>query len=234
MIFQEPMVCLSPVHTIGNQIIESIQLHKQKTGKGEARDMAIHLLGEVGIPYPQRVLKNYAFELSGGMRQRAMIAVALASGPRLLIADEPTTAIDVTIQAKFLNLLRELQQERSMSILFITHDLGVIAEICETVAVMYVGKIVEKGPVENIYYRPKHPYTELLFKSIPPLKKETRKKILATIRGNVPDPFSVPEGCSFCDRCPRFMKGTCDRSAPPLFEVETDHIVRCFLYADGK
>jgi len=233
MIFQDPMTCLSPVHTIGNQVMESILLHESNIGKAEARDKAINLLTEVGIPTPERQIDTYPFELSGGMRQRALIAVALAADPELLIADEPTTAIDVTIQAKFLDLLRKLQEERLMSILFITHDLGVIAEISKKVVVMYLGKVVEKGRVEGIYDQPKHPYTQALFKCIPHLEVPP-KKILATVKGTVPDPFSRPSGCPFGDRCPSFMKGICDLSVPSLTQVEEDHYVSCFLYANYK
>ena len=229
MIFQEPMTCLSPVHTIGNQIIESILLHEPNMGKTEARDKAIDLLREVGIPRPDRHIDAYPFELSGGMRQRALIAVALAADPELLIADEPTTAIDVTIQAKFLDLLRRLQQERAMSILFITHDLGVIAEISKEVVVMYLGKVVEKGKVEDVYDHPRHPYTQALFKCIPHMDTPP-KRILPTIKGSVPDPFSRPSGCPFSDRCPHMMEGICNLSIPPLVEVEKDHQVSCFLY----
>ena len=195
----------------------------------EARQRAVALLTEVGIPNPAGHLDSYSFELSGGMRQRALMAVALAAEPELLIADEPTTAIDVTIQAKFLDLIQRLQRERDMSILFITHDLGVIAEVSRMVVVMYLGRVVEVGRVEDIYERPLHPYTQLLFRSIPS-EHVPRKTPLAQIRGVVPDPFSRPPGCPFSDRCPSFVQGTCDAAVPPLYEVEEEHHARCFLY----
>ena len=229
MIFQDPLTCLSPVQTIGDQIAESIRIHYPEVAPTEARERAVALLNEVGIPNPERRLDTYSFELSGGMRQRAMIAVALAAEPDLLIADEPTTAIDVTIQAKFLDLLARLEQERHMSVLFITHDLGVIAQVCELVVVMYLGKVAEIASVKDIYDRPLHPYTQLLFRSIP--RTDTpRKQRLAVIRGMVPDPFSRPSGCLFSDRCPEFMRGTCDAQSPPLAEVAKNHWVACHLY----
>ena len=230
MIFQDPMTCLSPVHTVGNQIAESIRIHDRDVSPREARHRAVALLAEVGIPNPAARLDSYSFELSGGMRQRALMAVALAAEPELLIADEPTTAIDVTIQAKFLDLIRRLQRERDMSILFITHDLGVIAEISRLVVVMYLGRVVETGRVEEIYERPRHPYTQLLFRSIPS-EQVPRKTPLAQIRGVVPDPFSRPAGCPFSDRCPSFVQGTCDASVPPLYRVADEHYARCFLYS---
>ena len=232
MIFQDPMTCLSPVHTVGNQIAESIRIHDRDVSADAARDRAVALLTEVGIPNPAGRLDSYSFELSGGMRQRALMAVALAAEPELLIADEPTTAIDVTIQAKFLDLIERLQDERHMSILFITHDLGVIAEISRVVVVMYLGRVVEVGRVEEIYERPLHPYTQLLFRSIPN-EHVPRKTPLAQIKGVVPDPFSRPPGCPFSDRCPSFVQGTCDTAVPPLYEVEEEHHARCFLY-DGE
>ena len=232
MIFQDPMTCLSPVHTVGNQIAESIRIHDRSTSARAARQRAVELLAEVGIPNPAARLDSYSFELSGGMRQRALMAVALAAEPELLIADEPTTAIDVTIQAKFLDLIGRLQRERDMSILFITHDLGVIAEVSRVVVVMYLGRVVEVGRVEEIYERPRHPYTQLLFRSIPN-EQVPRKTPLAQIRGVVPDPFSRPPGCPFGDRCPSFVGGTCDAAVPPLYEVGEDHHARCFLYEGG-
>ena len=232
MIFQDPMTCLSPVHTVGNQIAESIRIHDRGVSPRDARERAVELLTEVGIPNPAGHLDSYSFELSGGMRQRALMAVALAAEPELLIADEPTTAIDVTIQAKFLDLIQRLQHERHMSILFITHDLGVIAEVSRVVVVMYLGRVVEIGRVEEIYERPLHPYTQLLFRSIPN-EHVPRKTPLAQIRGVVPDPFSRPPGCPFSDRCPSFVQGTCDAAVPPLYEVEEEHHARCFLYEEA-
>ena len=230
MIFQDPMTCLSPVHTIGNQIVESIRIHYPDVAPRDARGRALELLDEVGIPEPRRLLKSYSFELSGGMRQRALMAVALAAEPDLLIADEPTTAIDVTIQAKFLDLLSKLEEERDMSVLFITHDLGVIAQVCRQVIVMYLGRVVEMGTVEAVYDAPRHPYTQLLFKSIPRTDIK-RKQHLAVIGGMLPDAHSRPRGCLFSDRCPEFMAGTCDESVPPLIEVAENHYARCHLYA---
>lgn len=232
MIFQDPMTCLSPVHTIGNQIAESIRIHDRSVSARAARRRAVALLAEVGIPNPAGHLDSYSFELSGGMRQRALMAVALAAEPDLLIADEPTTAIDVTIQAKFLDLIQRLQRERDMSILFITHDLGVIAEVSRVVVVMYLGRVVEVGRVEDIYARPRHPYTELLFRSIPN-QHLPRKTPLAQIKGVVPDPFSRPPGCPFSDRCPSFVQGACDAAVPPLYQVAEGHHARCFLYDEA-
>ena len=231
MIFQDPMTCLSPVHTIGNQIVESVLIHYPGVGPKEARERAINLLDEVGIPNPEIHFKAYSFELSGGMRQRALMAVALAAEPDLLIADEPTTAIDVTIQAKFLDLLGRLQDERDMSVLFITHDLGVVAQVCEEVIVMYLGKVVEMGKVADIYDDPRHPYTRLLFDSIP-RTDTTPKEHLAVIQGMVPDALQRPKGCLFSDRCPEFMQGTCDVSVPPLVKVGENHYARCYLYGE--
>ena len=230
MIFQDPMSCLSPIHTIGNQIEESIKIHYPQTSRSEARERAVTLLEQVGIPDPASRLKAYPFELSGGMLQRVLVAVALAAGPDLLIADEPTTAIDVTIQAMFLDLLERLQDERQMSVLLITHDLGVIAEVCDRVAIMYLGQVVEAGPIIEIFDRPLHPYTRLLFKSIPTPEIAPKTKLVSM--GSIPDPLSRPSGCPFSDRCPDFMGGRCDIAAPDLLEVADQHQVRCFLYDD--
>lgn len=233
MIFQEPMTCLSPVHTIGNQIIEAIRLYEKGIKKAEARDRAISVLSKVGMPKPERQVDAYSFELSGGMRQRAMIAVALSGEPDLLIADEPTTAIDVTIQAKLMDLLRKLQAESSMSILFITHDLGVISKMSQDVVVMYLGEIVEQGPVEDIFDRAKHPYTQGLLQCIP-RSSITPKVFLPSIDGSVPDSFSHPSGCPFSNRCPQFKKDICDQAMPSSVEIEINHWVACFLYTDEK
>ena len=229
MIFQEPMTCLSPVHTIGDQIMESIRLYERGMKKKEARERAISILSRVGMPRPERHVDAYSFELSGGMRQRAMIAVALAGEPDLLIADEPTTAIDVTIQAKFMDLLRRLQSETSMAILLITHDLGVVSKVSQDVVVMYLGEIVEKGPVERIFDRPLHPYTQALLECIPRMSL-TPKVFLPSIEGNVPDSLFRPPGCPFSNRCPQFKAGVCDQAMPSLVEVEKDHAVACYLY----
>jgi peptide/nickel transport system ATP-binding protein len=183
------------VHTLGNQLIEAVQLHCS-LNKREARERAIETLRQVGIPKPERRIDEYAFELSGGLRQRAMIAVALSCDPRLLIADEPTTAIDVTTQAQVLNLLRSLQQQHNMSIIFITHDLGVIAQIADYVVVMYLGQVMETGPIDDIFHAPQHPYTKALLKSIPSIQAQARTP-LPTIEGSIPHPFNRPEGCPF-------------------------------------
>lgn len=231
MIFQEPMTSFGPMHTIGNQIMEAILLH-QSLSKPQARELAIHLLRRVGISGAERTVDAYPHLLSGGMRQRAMIAMALSCNPDLLIADEPTTALDVTIQAQILELLTELQNEFHMAILFITHNLGVIAEIAHTVVVMYMGRIMEQGTANTIFSNPMHPYTRGLLSSIPHIdgKKQTR---LTAIEGVVPDPYDPPPGCPFCDRCPSFMAGVCDQAMPALVNQGEEHGVRCFLYSSA-
>jgi len=232
MIFQEPMTSLSPVHTVGNQIIEAILLHQDKS-KREARDQAIEMLRLVGVPMPERRVDAYPYELSGGLRQRCMIAVALSCHPRLLIADEPSTALDVTIQAQILNLIERLQRELGMSVMMITHDLGVIAETADEVAVMYLGRIVEFGTAAMIFNEPRHPYTRGLLESVPRIGQGHGER-LVSIRGSVPDSFTRLAGCPFHPRCDRFMKGTCDGAAPPpLEEVAPGHKVACFLYTGG-
>jgi len=228
MVFQEPMTSLSPVHTIGDQICEAILLHRTRD-KQEAREIALDMLERVGIADPWRRFREYPHQLSGGMRQRAMIAMALSCHPSLLIADEPTTALDVTVQAQILDLIRELQEEFGMAVLYITHDLGVIAEVAHRVAVMYLGKIVELGSVRDIFYRPLHPYTVGLLKSRPKLTRGVRKK-LESITGNVPIPLDPPPSCGFYDRCPKAIKGQCDVTTPELTEQESGHWVRCFLF----
>jgi len=226
MIFQEPMTSLSPVHTIGNQIVEAVTLHTPLRGKG-AWAHAVEMLGKVGIPDPARRARQYPHELSGGMRQRAMIAMALACRPSLLIADEPTTALDVTIQAQILDLMRDLQSELDMAILLITHDLGVVAEMASEVAVMYCGRIVEHAPTAAIYSEPLHPYTQALLRSIPGRGTE-RKSRLRVIRGSVPEPFQQVPGCPFHPRCERAEPGVCGRGeAPPLREARPGHHVAC-------
>src|SRR5690606_17979352 len=229
MIFQEPMTALSPLYTIGNQIIEGIRLH-QNVSQREAREIAIEALANVGVPGPEKRIDSYSFELSGGMRQRAMIAMALVCGPRLLIADEPTTALDVTTQANLLDLLRELQRDVGMAMLFITHDLGVVAEIADDVAVMYLGTIVERGSVTEIFDAPKHPYTRALLRSMPDLYAGRRHR-LATIRGTVPHPLRRPLGCPFHDRCDFAIPGVCDSVEPSTVAVDSGHEVACHLYA---
>lgn len=228
LIPQEPMAAFSPVHTVGNQIIEAILLH-QPVSKKQARLAAIELLHEVGVPNPDQRIDAYSWELSGGLRQRAMIAMALSCNPKLLIADEPTTAIDVTTQAQVLNLLRKLQQEHNMAIIFITHDLGVIAQIAEFVVVMYLGRVMETGPIDDIFHNPQHPYTKALLKSIPTVKTPSRT-ILPTIEGSIPHPFNRPDGCPFYPRCEDFMAGVCNQRTPCPQPVNERQTVSCFLY----
>lgn len=232
LVFQEPMTSFSPVHTVGNQIIEAIQLHLD-VNKREARKRAIEALGKVGIPRPERRIDEYAFELSGGLRQRAMIAVALSCDPRLLIADEPTTALDVTTQAQILDLMRQLQEQRGMAIMLITHNLGVVAEMADDVVVMYLGRVVEEGPVDDLFHAPKHPYTRALLRSIPSIESTSRVK-LPTISGSIPHPYNRPAGCPFHPRCPEFMPGTCDRNIPGLSAVNERQKVSCFLYEEVR
>ncbi len=228
LIFQEPMTSFSPYHTVGNQIIEAIRLHSDLSPKA-ARDQAIDLLRMVGIPKPERRIDEYSFQLSGGLRQRVMIAMALSSDPKVLIADEPTTALDVTTQAQILELLRRLQDEKGLAIILITHDMGVIAEMADDVVVMYLGRVVERGPIDTIFHAPKHPYTQALLRSIPSILAEPRTK-LATISGSIPHPYNRPTGCPFHTRCSEFMRGTCDVNTPELHPVGLDHHVSCFLY----
>jgi len=226
MIFQEPMTSLNPVYTIGNQIMEAIILH-QKLDKKKAKAKAIDMLREVGIPLPEQRVDEYPHQLSGGMRQRAMIAMALSCNPALLIADEPTTALDVTIQAQVLELMNGLRREFQASIQFITHDLGVIAGMADDVVVMYLGQIVEGSTVGEVFHDPKHPYTQGLLNSIPSLV--SRKDRLEPIKGVVPDPFDVPAGCGFEPRCPHAME-ICKTRMPELKEVAPGHNAACWLY----
>jgi peptide/nickel transport system ATP-binding protein len=228
-IFQEPMTSLSPVHTIGNQIMEAIILH-QEVDKAVARDKAIEMLDHVGLPQPAQRIDYYPHQLSGGMRQRAMIAMALSCNPSLLIADEPTTALDVTTEAQILELMKGLQQEFGMAIMFITHNLGVIAEMADDVVVMYLGKEVELAPVDDTFYNPYHPYTRDLLRSIPRIGRKSSER-LHTITGSVPDPYNVPKGCPYHPRCRDYMPGKCDVDQEiPFFEVGPNHRVRCWLY----
>ena len=229
MIFQEPMTSFSPVHTIGNQIMESLLLHTELDKKG-ARARAAELLGHVGIPNPHRNVDAYPHEFSGGMRQRAMIAMALACQPRLLIADEPTTALDVTIEAQILNLIQELQQELHMAILYISHDLAVVGGLADEIMVMYMGMVMEYASADDIFDDPKHPYTQALWRSIPRIDGPLEE--LVPITGNVPSPFAVQRGCPFYTRCPQCIPGVCDERKPPEIEVGPNHTVRCFLYTD--
>jgi oligopeptide/dipeptide ABC transporter ATP-binding protein len=228
LIFQEPMSSFSPVHSIGNQIIEAILIH-QPVGRQEARDKTIEMLRRVGVSSPEERVDQLSNQLSGGLRQRAMIAMALSCKPSLLIADEPTTALDVTTQTQILELMRQLQQEDGMAIMLITHDLGVIAEMATDVAVMYLGRVVEQAPVDAIFHAPKHPYTRALLRSIPRIRSRTRAR-LTPIVGAIPHPYDRPPGCPFHPRCVDFMAGRCDRQAPSLRPVADQHSVSCFLY----
>ena len=233
MVFQEPMTAMSPVRTVGIQIMEAIILH-QKVSKAEAREKAIEILARVRMPNPERTIDDYPFQLSGCMRQRAVIAMALSCRPSLLIADEPTTALDVTTEAQILNLMRDLQEEFGMAIMYITHNMGVIAEIAEEVAVMYMGKVVEQTDVKSIFLNPLHPYTKGLLASIPQLSdavlESDKKRRLQTIKGMVPDPYSILKGCPFHPRCPDFIVDVCDKVDPAVVEASPGHIVRCHLY----
>ena len=222
MIFQEPMSSLNPIMSIGAQITEAIREHRTASRR-EAREIAVDMLRRVGIPSPESRFHEYPHQLSGGMKQRAMIAMALVCRPALLIADEPTTALDVTIQAQILELLNELQRELNMSVLLITHDLGVVAETCDRVAVMYAGKVVESATVASLFERPKHPYTHGLFRSLPTLGE--RKEQLAVIPGAVPSPLDFPSGCRFRTRC-SFVQEIC-KEGPPLREIAPDHFAAC-------
>ncbi|MDD2192739.1 MAG: ABC transporter ATP-binding protein [Bacteroidales bacterium] len=226
MIFQDPMTSLNPVYTIGNQITEVIKLHTDKNAK-EANARALELLELVGINEPQKRLRQYPHELSGGMRQRIMIAIALACEPKLLIADEPTTALDVTIQAQILELIMGLRKKIGMSIIMITHDLGIVASICEKIAVMYAGKIVEYGPIDDIFYNPSHEYTKGLLRSIPKLTEDSHKKLIP-IEGTPVDLLELPQGCSFAPRCASCMK-ICLREKPVYTFINDTHYTACWL-----
>ncbi len=250
MIFQEPMSSLTPVYTAGYQIGEAVSLHqfsplkkvgdqmaekivqRSKVNSEKARTIAIDMLCRVGIPKPEQRVDSYPHQLSGGQRQRVMTAIALSCSPALLIADEPTTALDVSIEAQILDIMRDLQKNYNMAIMFITHTLGVIAQMAEEIVVMYMGKQVEKASAAKLFYEPKHPYTRALLKSIPHIGKKS-KDPLASIEGMVPDPFHLPEGCLFHPRCPAAMMGRCNKVAPTWKEVERDHWVSCLLYEEG-
>jgi len=249
MIFQEPMSSLTPVYTAGTHVMEAVTLHHlmpfkkvgtqieetimahRKVNKEEARQIAIDMVRKVGIPKPEARVDSYPHQLSGGQRQRVMVAVALSCQPHMLIADEPTTALDVSIEAQILDLMRELQETVDMAIMFITHNLGVIAEMANEIVVMYMGKQVERAKVVDLFYDAKHPYTRALLKSIPSVGKKTRER-LASIEGMVPDPLHLPTGCVFHPRCPSFMPGKCDKIVPTWKEVGTDHWVSCLLYEE--
>jgi peptide/nickel transport system ATP-binding protein len=228
LIFQEPMSSFSPVHTVGSQIVEAIMLHQQVSRRA-ARARAIEMMRRVGVSLPEQRVDQLSNQLSGGLRQRAMIAMALSCHPTLLIADEPTTALDVTTQTQILELMRQLQREDGMAIMLITHDLGVVAEMATDVVVMYLGRVVEQAPVDEIFHAPKHPYTQALLHSIPRMRARSRER-LTPIAGSVPHPYDRPSGCPFHPRCPQFMAGRCNRDEPALRPVGAGHAVSCFLY----
>ncbi len=239
LIPQEPMAAFSPVHTVGDQIVEALRLHGEQWrpgGRGlsrkEARQITVDLFRDVGISMPEQRIDAYSWQLSGGLRQRAMIAMALSCKPRLLIADEPTTAIDVTTQAQVLSLLQELQRKYGTAIIFITHDLGVIARMASYVVVMYLGRIMEEGPVDDIFHAPKHPYTRALLRSIPSLSGQTRVA-LPVISGSLPHPFNRPPGCPFHPRCGDIMPATCTTRVPRLQPIDDRQSASCFLYSDA-
>jgi oligopeptide/dipeptide ABC transporter ATP-binding protein len=250
MIFQEPMSSLTPVYTAGNHINEAVSLHRltplrkvgdhiaetvrahQHVTKEEAREIAVDMLQRVGIPKPHERVDSYPHQLSGGQRQRVMIAIALSCQPRMLIADEPTTALDVSIEAQILDIMRELQETVDMAIMFITHNLGVVAEMAQEMVVMYMGKVVEKASAVDLFYEAQHPYTRALLRSIPHVGRKSEGR-LASIEGMVPDPFNLPPGCVFHPRCPEYMPGKCDRIVPSWTQVEgADHWARCLLYEE--
>lgn len=252
MIFQEPMSSLTPVYTtgtlineavslhrlspiqrVGTQIVDNIQAHR-KISKAEARELAIEMLRKVGIPKPEQRVDNYPHQLSGGQRQRVMIAIALSCEPAMLIADEPTTALDVSIEAQILDIMRDLQQSANMAIMFITHNLGVVANMAHEIVVMYMGRAVERATVQDLFYNPKHPYTQSLLQSIPKLGKKKEGERLASISGSVPSPFNLPTGCVFHPRCPAFMPGKCDKIVPTWTEVDNQHWANCLLYEEAK
>jgi peptide/nickel transport system ATP-binding protein len=230
MIFQEPMTSLSGLYTIGNQVMENLLLHQNVT-KQEAREKAVDLLRQVGIAKPEQRVDEYPHQFSGGMRQRAMIAMAIACNPSLLIADEPTTALDVTTQAQILRLIRSMQRQLGMSLLLITHDLGVVAEMCDDVAVMYLGRVVETADVDSIFHDPKHPYTQALLRSIPKVGGKARQR-LDSIEGMVPDPFTRPSGCYFHPRCASYMDGVCNQTVPQPAQIAPGRAVSCLLYGN--
>ncbi|MBT3558161.1 MAG: ABC transporter ATP-binding protein [Rhodospirillales bacterium] len=229
MIFQEPMASFAPAITIGDHMVEQLLLHTDLNKKGAA-ELSVEMLERVGISEAGKRFDQYAFELSGGMRQRAMIAMALSTKPKLLIADEPTTALDVTIQAQVLELMKELVTEFGMGIVFITHDLGVVAQTADKVAVMYLGRLVEQGPVREVLHHPAHPYTQGLMDALP--KLEDLDAPLTPVAGDIPSPLERPSGCVFHTRCPKFIEGRCDATEPKSFGVFTDHTVSCFVTED--
>ncbi len=251
MIFQEPMSSLTPVYSTGTLINEAVGLHRlspvrkvgdqiseaaqahRKLTKAEGREYAIDMLRRVGIPKPEQRVDNYPHQLSGGQRQRVMIAIALSCEPAMLIADEPTTALDVSVEAQILDIMRSLQETTNMAIMFITHNLGVVASMAHEIVVMYMGKAVERAKVVDLFYNPKHPYTQSLLQSVPKLGKKKAGERLASITGSVPSPFNLPSGCVFHPRCPAFMPGKCDVKAPTWTEVGEHHWASCLLYEEA-
>ena len=231
IIFQDPLNSLSPVHTVGMQLSEILMLHKSMT-KQEARERVVQMLEMTGISNPENCIRKYPYELSGGMQQRVMIAMALACEPKLLIADEPTTALDVTIQEQILHLIRDLNEKLGMSVLFITHDMGAVAQLCHSVKVMYLGQVVESASTERLFETPLHPYTRGLLACIPHLQVE-RGKSLPVIPGTVPPLSKIPQGCHFCTRC-EYKDERCEKEQPPLVEAEPGHLVKCWRYADSR
>lgn len=231
MIFQNPLTSLSPVHTVGLQVSETLLKHKGMK-KSDALEKTVELLGLTGIPKPQAAIKKYPFELSGGMQQRVMIAMALCCEPKLLIADEPTTALDVTIQEQILNLIVDLNQRSGMTVLFITHDMGVVSQLCHRVKVMYLGQIVEEATTDVLFSDPKHPYTQGLLACVPTLNSN-KNEPLPTIEGAVPPLSKIPKGCHFCTRCP-YSNERCENEEPPSFQIEKDHKVKCWKFEGCK
>jgi len=232
MIFQEPMTSFSPLHTIGNQIMEALMIHDKSETKASAREKTIEMLRRVGIPNPHRLVDEYPHQFSGGMRQRAMIAMALVCGPSLLIGDEPTTALDVTIEAQILELIKDLQDEFGMALMYISHDLAVVGQMTDEIMVMYMGMAMEHASTDQIFEDPMHPYTVALWRSIPKIEGKLEK--LHSISGTLPSPYAPIPGCPFFSRCERRMGGGCDASLPPLVETKPGHKVRCFLYSSSS